>query len=103
MASRSDLQRPGNRLACPDCLSADFIGENVSGWREIQGVRMVDGKIKVDVRSFERVEDAEHDSFFCSGPKCNVDRPIFDHDLVQIDHEGKPVPRQPPEQERMVA
>jgi hypothetical protein len=93
--------RPGNLLACPNCLSAEHIGENVSGWREIHSARLIDGKLNVDRAHFATVEDAEHESFFCSGPRCNVDEEIPWRRMVQLDHEGNPLPAIHPAQERL--
>jgi hypothetical protein len=86
-------ERPGNLLACPNCKSADHIGEIVTGWREISGARAVSGGgFVVDRGAFARVEDAEHVAFFCSGPKCNVDEEIAFRRMVQLDRDGKPLP-----------
>jgi hypothetical protein len=81
----------GNRLACPECGSAEFIGENVSGWREIAGAWMTPGGVIMPERPFGKVEDPEHDSFFCSGPKCNVDRELSVREMVQLGRDGKPL------------
>lgn len=96
----SALERPGNPLACPTCLSAEFIGENVKGWRQIKGARMVDGSMKID-RSRYDDGDLKHASFFCSNPDTDCDSyvDIPDGDLVQLDHEGKPVIPAPAEQQ----
>lgn len=85
-------ERPGNRLACPHCKSADYIGEYVCGWREIGGARAIEGGRFIVDRPFGRVEDAEHHAFFCSGPKCNVDEELSFHRMLHLDRDGKPLP-----------
>jgi hypothetical protein len=92
--------RPGNRLACPHCLSPDYLFENATGWRGCTA-RMVDGHVLTDFTHGSRVEDAERVSFGCSNESCNYDVEIADHRLVQLGPDGKPVVEQPPEQERL--
>jgi hypothetical protein len=93
-------ERPGNRLACPRCLSPDFLGEYVTGWRELREMpRMVDGRVWFS--SEWRVEDPEHMAFFCSNHGCNVDEEIPERRLVQLDRDGQPVVKQPAEQETL--
>lgn len=89
----------GNRLVCPHCLSGAHLFENAAGWRETGEVRMVAGQIKTEYRH-NRVEDAERTSWGCSSPGCNVDRELRDGQLVQIDRDGKRVPKPPAEQKR---
>jgi hypothetical protein len=93
-------ERPGNLLACPNCLSPDFLGENAEGWRGVRTARMVEGRIVVNLTE-SRVYDAERTSFFCSNEKCDVECELRDRELVQLDDEGKPVLSQPAEQGRL--
>lgn len=93
-------EKPGNLLACPRCLSPDYLGENASGWRGVRQARMVDGRIVVDLQE-SRVHDADRDSFFCSNRGCNVDEGIPEGRLVQLDAEGRAIFPQPAEQGRL--
>jgi hypothetical protein len=94
-------ERPGNRLACPRCLSSEFLGEFVIGWRELrEAPRMVDGKVVVQSRG--SVYDPEHMAFFCSNRGCNVDEEIPERRLARIDRDGNRVVQQPAEQGRLV-
>lgn len=97
----SQSERPGNLLACPQCLSPNWLGENVTGWRELKKgyPRMVDGEVVA--RGDGSVNDAEHRSFFCSNKGCNVDEEIPACDLIQIDDEGNVIGVQPAEQGRL--
>jgi hypothetical protein len=90
-------QRPMStqRLACPNCLSPDHLGENVLGWRRCGPPRLVDGELVVpaadaESSSFGRdVYDAERVSFFCSNSGCDVDSPIRDSELVAAPSETR--------------
>jgi hypothetical protein len=84
----------GNKLACPRCGSGDYLGENVEGWRGVDDVRMVDGRVRV-TRQTTSVEDAERVSFFCSNRGCDEDCEIHERDLVQLGSDGQPLPAIP--------
>lgn len=87
----------GNRLACPNCLSPDHLGENAVGWRNVRSARMVAGRVVVDLKE-RTTHDAERVSFFCTNKGCDENEEISDRRLVQIDFEGNVVPRSSTEQ-----
>jgi hypothetical protein len=89
----------GAVLTCPNCGSPDYLGENVTGWRE---VRLPLRHVGEDVlaRGAGSVYDEEHESFFCSGPQCNTETPIRASQLVPLG-QGTQV-EQDPNQERLL-